>query len=121
MTSMQIIVNVAGGVTICAIIWWFWLSKPKLITISDQVIDVLVDAGSYSPARIQVNKGKPITLVFHRKDPSPCAEKVVFDQLDISEDLPLEGEKKIELNIEQSGEYEFTCQMGMYRGTLVVN
>ena len=75
----------------------------------------------YTPARIEVPAGRPVTLRFLRKDPSPCAEQVLFDDLRISRELPLNKKLDITLTPTSPGEYEFTCQMRMYRGTLVVD
>ena len=111
-------INSIGLCLIGLIIYWFWLAKPKITKSSGRKIDITVDNGVYSPARIEIVVGQPVTLNFLRKDPSPCAEKVVFSSLNISEDLPINKEKRIELTIEQPGEYEFTCQMQMYRGSI---
>ena len=64
--------------------------------------------------------GKPVTLRFLRKDPSPCAEKVIFSDLDISSDLSIGKPQEITLTPTKPGEFEFTCQMGMNRGVLSV-
>jgi plastocyanin domain-containing protein len=114
------LVNLAGLVLIGLIIWWFWLSEPKAQTVTSGVIDVLVDGGVYSPARIEVTAGQPVRLRFLRKDASPCAEKVLFDDLGIAADLPLGRPVEITMTPKVAGEYAFTCQMQMYRGTLVV-
>jgi plastocyanin domain-containing protein len=82
-------------------------------------IEIIVDNGVYTPARIEVPAGQPVTLRFVRKDPSPCAEKVLFDDLGISADLPLGKPVDVTMTPPRPGEYEFTCQMRMYRGTLV--
>jgi plastocyanin domain-containing protein len=113
-------VNLAGLVLIGLIVWWFWLSKPKAQRATSRVVDVLVDGGVYTPARIEVTAGRPVTLRFLRKDPSPCAEKVLFDELGVSADLPLGEAVFVFLPPPKAGEYAFTCQMQMYRGTLVV-
>jgi len=112
--------NVAGLVLIVLIVWWFWLAKPKSLRATSGVIEITVADGVYAPARIEVPAGKPVTLRFVRKDPSPCAEKVLFDDLGISRDLPLNEPIDVVLTPAAPGEYEFTCQMRMYRGQLVV-
>jgi plastocyanin domain-containing protein len=114
------LVNLAGLVLIGLIVWWFWLSKPKAQRATGDVVDVLVDGGVYSPARIEIAAGRPVTLRFLRKDPSPCAEKVLFDELGIAADLPVGQPVEITVTPKAAGEYAFTCQMQMYRGTLVV-
>jgi len=114
------VVNLGGLVLIAGIAWWFWLSRPKAVRAGDErPIDILVEDGVYSPARIEVRSGQPVRLRFLRKDPSPCAEKVVFSDLDVSADLPIGRPKILSLPAIPPGEYEFTCQMRMYRGKLV--
>ena len=114
-----ILVNLAGLVLIGLIVWWFWLSKPKAQRAASGVIDVMVEGGVYAPARIEVTAGQPVTLRFLRKDPSPCAEKVLFDELGIAADLPIGQPVELTITPGKAGEYAFTCQMQMYRGMLV--
>jgi plastocyanin domain-containing protein len=45
---------------------------------------------------------------------------VVFEDFDVSEELPLDKPKMVELKPMQPGRYPFTCQMQMYRGELIV-
>jgi len=113
-------VNIAGILVIGLIVWWFWFSIPKALQAASGVIDVLVEGGVYTPARIEVAAGQPVRLRFLRKDPSPCAEKVLFDDLGIAADLPIGQPVELTISPKASGEYAFTCQMQMYRGTLVV-
>ena len=117
--ALGLIINLAGLILIGFIIWWFWLSQPKTRRISADPIEIIVDGGVYSPARIEVVAGRPVCLRFLRKDPSPCAEKVLFDELGIAADLPVGQPVEITLIPKTAGEYAFTCQMQMYRGTLV--
>ncbi len=114
-----VLVNIAGLVLAGLIVWWFWLSKPKAQRAASGVIDVIVDAGVYTPARIEVTAGQPVTMRFLRKDPSPCAEKVFFDDLGIAADLPIGQPVELTITPKAPGEYAFTCQMQMYRGVLV--
>ena len=115
------VVDLVAIALIGLIIWWFWLSKPRIQRVSgSSPIDVIVDNGVYTPTRIEVPIGQPVTLRFIRHDPSPCAEKVIFDGLEKSLDLPLDKPADLTLTPDRPGEFEFTCQMKMYRGTLVV-
>lgn len=113
-------INLAGILLIALIVWWFWLSKPKIARASSQSIEITVDNGVYTPSRIEVPVGQEVTLVFVRKDPSPCAEQVVFRDFNLSYTLPINSKTAIKLTPSQTGEFEFTCQMQMYRGSLVV-
>ncbi len=62
-----------------------------------------------------------MTLSFLRKDPSPCVEKVVFDELNLSFDLPINKKVAVKIKPEKAGEITFTCQMKMYMGSLNVS
>lgn len=117
---MEIVVTVAGFVLIALIVWWFWFSTPQAAHAdADTAVEIEVKDGTYQPAVVEVPAGKPISLNFTRQDASPCAEKVVFADLDISADLPLDRAHNIQIPALDPGTYEFTCQMGMYRGRLI--
>lgn len=112
--------NLAGLAVIGLIVRWFWGSRPKAQRATGAApVEVIVDNGVYTPARIEVEAGKPVTLRFLRKDPSPCAEKVLFDEIGLSADLPLNKPVTVTVTPAKPGEVAFTCQMRMYRGTLV--
>lgn len=117
---MDWMINIAGLLLILLIIGWFWLSKPKAVKQQSERLDVIVDNGVYTPAHIQVEQGKPLTLRFIRKDASPCAEKVIFDDLHISADLPIDQPVEVSIPTHTTGSFDFTCQMQMYRGKLTV-
>ena len=117
---MSTLVNLLALLLIGFIVWWFWLVRSREVKAVTDVIDVIVEGGVYSPALIEVLQGDTVKLNFIRRDASPCAEKVIFAGLGISEELPLNQSKKLEIQMQEAGEYEFTCQMGMYRGTLIV-
>jgi len=117
---MDMLINSVGLMLIAMIIWWFWMSSPKAKVADSQLIDILVEDGVYSPAIIEVPANQQITLRFIRKDASPCAEKVIFDTLDQNLELALSQPTELSLNIADAGEYDFTCEMQMYRGRLIV-
>jgi plastocyanin domain-containing protein len=114
-------INITGIILIVFIVWWFWLSKKGTGTaVQGNSIDIVVDGGVYEPAVIKTSVGIPLILRFIRKDSSPCAEKVIFAELDISADLPIGKPYELTITPKQAGDYEFTCQMAMYRGKLIV-
>ena len=114
------VVTAGGLLAIAAIAWWFWLSGPAATrTTSNTPIEIRVEGGAYQPAVIAVPAGQPLTLYFLRIDVTPCAEQVVFADLNITADLPLGKPHAIALPALPPGTHEFTCQMGMYRGRLI--
>jgi plastocyanin domain-containing protein len=117
---MTLVINLLGLALIVLIVWWFWLWQPKQAAKSDGgVIEILVDQGVYTPARIEIPVGRSTTLRFLRKDPSPCAEQVLIDDLGISDELPVDKKRDLVVKPEKPGRYAFTCQMRMYRGELI--
>ncbi|HAF87492.1 MAG: cupredoxin domain-containing protein [Legionellaceae bacterium] len=113
-------VNLIGFCLVGLIIWWFILKKPKSTRLVNNAIQVVVDEGVYEPSILKAREGKMITLEFIRKDKSPCAQVVVFNTLDISQELKVNKLTKITINSLKSGTYPFSCQMGMYQGSLIV-
>ncbi|MCK0153700.1 cupredoxin domain-containing protein [Alcanivorax sp. S6407] len=120
---MSILINLAGLILIALIIWWFWMSRPggrKPAAITSETT-IIVDDGVYDPALIHARTGQPLTLHFERRDPSPCAEQVIFHGLDVSEFLDNGKVTTVTLKNPPKGEYRFTCQMQMYQGRLIVD
>ena len=118
---MSIAINTLGLLVAAFIVWWFWIAKRRSETRAEgSTVDIMVDSGVYEPSVIHTPVGKPLTLRFIRKDESPCAEKVIFNDMDLSADLPVGKPYDLTFTPEKPGEYEFTCQMAMYRGKLIV-
>lgn len=116
----MLLINLTGLALIAFIIWWFWLYKSKEVATESDEITIVVDNGVYQPSRIKLSADSDTTLNFIRKDASPCAEMVIFPDLDISENLPVNKVKSIRLPALSRGDYSFHCQMKMYRGELHV-
>ena len=76
--------------------------------------------GGYDPDTVHGRVGEPLRLVFRREETAPCSERVVFPDFGKSAMLPAHQDVTVELRPGQAGVYEFTCQMGMLRGRLVV-
>lgn len=118
---VELIVNISGLALIFFIIVWFWLTKPKSQTaVQDELIEIIVDNGVYSPSIINMKVGKTVTLRFLRKDPSPCAQAVIFSDFNISTELEVDIPTDIRITPDNPGEYAFACEMAMYKGKLVV-
>lgn len=124
MSTLNILVIVIGLALIATIVWYFWGprragARAALTTSGYQEAMVLVKGG-YTPDVIVVEHGKPVRLNFRREETAACSEMVVLGDFGKSAKLP-EGEVvPVEFLPEEPGEYEFTCQMGMLRGKLVV-
>lgn len=76
--------------------------------------------GGYRPDTVYGRVGEPLRITFRREETAVCSERVVFPDFGKSAMLPPYRDVTLELHPEQAGEYEFTCQMGMLHGRLVV-
>ena len=120
---MGIIINIAGISLVGLIVWWFLIVKPRaksVLSDTENSLDIIVENGVYEPALIRAKVGQTLQLRFLRKDKTPCSEVVIFDKLNISAQLPINKYYGVKLNLTEPGEFDFTCQMGMYRGKLIV-
>jgi len=84
-----------------------------------QVFDITVK-GVYSPNVIRAKIGELIKINFTRQEDSECSRYVVFSDFNIRKELPENETITIELKPLKAGKYSFTCDMGMYQGTLIV-
>jgi len=76
--------------------------------------------GGYSPDTVVVERGRPVRLLFDRRETADCSERVVFPDLKLSRRLKALAVTPLEFTPEKTGRFGFACGMNMYRGTLVV-
>ena len=114
----KIIVTIIGFLGIAFTYWFFLMKKDKEVAVTDS-IDIVVDGG-YSPESISIPKDKTTKLNFIRKDPSGCLEEVVLGDFSVRKYLPLNQKVTIELTPHQSGEFTYSCGMGMFHGKILV-
>jgi len=119
----SLLINLTGLAAIALTVWWFWLTSKGKSTQAvgvDETLEILVKDGVYEPDRIRIEAGKETALHFRREDASPCAEWVLFPDLEVSAQLAVDQVTEVAIPATEAGEYPFHCQMQMYRGTLVV-
>ncbi|SFA49651.1 Cupredoxin-like domain-containing protein [Parageobacillus thermantarcticus] len=124
MDMTPIIVNVSGLLLIVFIAWFFWGPKKggykATLTPSGYQEAEIIVKGGYTPHIVVVKKGKPVKFQFIRKEENSCSEMVVFPEFNKSAVLPVGEKVTVEFLPKESGEYSFQCQMGMYRGKVIV-
>ena len=84
-----------------------------------QKIRITADKG-YHPAHIQLQKGIPAEITFHRVTPSNCYKEILFEEEGILEPIAQDEEKVIRFTPQELGEHEFSCGMKMQKGTYTV-
>ncbi len=124
MSTADIVVIVIGLGLIGFIGWFFWGPKGggyrAAATSGGYQEAMVLVKGGYTPDVIVVEHGRPVRLSFRREETASCSEMVIFGDFGKSAKLPTGETVAVELLPEKPGEYEFSCQMGMLRGKLVV-
>lgn len=80
---------------------------------------IQVNAEGYQPSEATAPAGKPVRVVFTRVSEEGCGEKVVFPELKLEKELPLNKPVPVELTMPANGKLAFTCGMDMYKGAIV--
>jgi len=123
MTWDQVLVTIVGLGLVPLIVWYFWLKKGTGTHAqgsgSLQEVNIVVKGG-YTPDTIIVQQGRPVRLNFLRQESATCSDTVKFPDFNKSARLPENETVAVDLLPQETGEFEFTCQMGMLRGRLVV-
>ena len=84
-----------------------------------QKIRITADKG-YHPAHIQLQKGIPAEITFHRATPSNCYKEILFEEEGLLEPIGVDEEKTIRFTPQELGQHEFSCGMKMQKGSYTV-
>ena len=84
-----------------------------------QKIRIRAEKG-YHPAHIQLQKGIPAEITFHRATPSNCYKEILFEEEGILEPIGVDEEKTIRFTPQELGQHEFSCGMKMQKGSYTV-
>lgn len=90
-------------------------AKPRL-----QTARVKITERGFEPYVLKFRRGVRARITFLRTTDATCAKEVVFPELGIKRELPLNQPVAITLTPSKKGELSFTCGMNMMRGSLIV-
>lgn len=85
---------------------------------------VIADEHGFSPSSLPLAKGPAgmrTNVTFLRTTDKTCATEVVFPELQIRKELPLDKPVVVGVPVDFARTLTFQCGMGMYKGALVVN
>ena len=120
----ELIVTVVGLMSVAGIAWFFWGPRPAgqqaAITSSGRQEVMVLVKGGYTPDVIVVKPGIPVRLSFRREESTACSEMVLLPDFGRSAQLPEGTTVAVDFTPDAPGEHEFSCQMGMLRGRIVV-
>jgi plastocyanin domain-containing protein len=116
----------AGAGAIAWVNWYFFVAGRSVATAASASVtatgpqeQIIIVDGGYSPSIVRVKAGRPVRLVFDRRDTGGCSEEVVFPDFGVRQFLPTGKKTTVEVTPEHAGRYEFTCGMSMLRGALI--
>ena len=124
MTPADVAILLAAALAIGLVNWYFLFSRRRAVAAAPagpgiQAITIRV-AGGYTPNLIEVASGRPVRLTFDRQEDNPCSEEVVLPGFGIRRLLPAFAQTVVEFTPAAPGDYEFSCGMGMLRGSITV-
>ena len=105
-------------------------SDPSAESASTPVIDwpagarVTVGEHGFAPSSLAVPRGaagSTVPVTFVRTTEETCAKEVVFPDVGIKKDLPLNKAVTVDVPADTPRTLTFQCGMAMYKGALVVN
>lgn len=85
----------------------------------DGTVQIRATAEGFEPSLIEVKADQPVKLVFTRTVEKTCMTGVVFPELGIEKDLPLNQPVTVDLTPKAGGTVRFQCPMGMGKSTVV--
>jgi len=80
----------------------------------------VVVSGGYDPEVVVATKDVPLTLIFDRRESSPCSDEVVIPEFGIRQPLQAHALTRIRILPRHTGEFPFACGMNMLHGLLRV-
>ena len=124
-TEWLIVLGALGAIVL--VNWYFLFAGRTTATAAAPAVSgaaleaVIVVDGGYSPNTIRAKAGRPLRLIFDRRDDSSCSEEVVIPAFGIRSYLPTGERTAIEVTPTAAGPIPFTCGMGMLKGTILVD
>lgn len=75
-------------------------------------------AGGYEPSVINLKQGVPAEITFTRTNAQGCLDVVHSNDLNFEESLPIDEPKTVTIATDKPGEFNFSCGMDMFHGTI---
>src|SRR3989344_1876038 len=119
------LVNISNGYNLTG---WRGISFAKnisgdiqntVIKNDEQLIRMDQNTTGYSPDSFTVKQNIPVKWIITGKDQSSCSNSLIMTAFGIKKGLKL-GENIITFTPKETGQFKFSCIMGMYRGTITV-
>jgi plastocyanin domain-containing protein len=83
-------------------------------------VEITASNDGYTPSTIEAKAGESLVLRFTRTTKSECLAQVVFPDLKITKDLPMNTPVEVAIKADKPGKIPFQCGMAMVHGTIHV-
>jgi plastocyanin domain-containing protein len=94
--------------------------RHKIVAAKVQTASVALTERGYEPASFKLRRGVPARVTFVRKVSAGCGTEIMLPEYGVRRPLPLDEPVVVEFTPQRSGEFTFSCGMGMLRGTVIV-
>jgi len=84
------------------------------------LVGALVGYAAHVGSLLVARRGVPLTLIFDRREASPCSDEIVLPDFGIRRALPANARTAIEILPDRVGEFPFSCGMNMLHGKIRV-
>jgi P-type Cu+ transporter len=113
-----------GGISLIGLTLWYFFAPHRAVAAAGggsgvQEIRIVVKGG-FAPDVVRVEAGRPVRLLFDRRERGSCTDEVVFPGLGISKALPAFRTTPVEFTPEAPGDVPFSCGMRMLHGMVRV-
>ena len=127
LTADRLAAVVLGTAAIAFILWFFFgrrTSRPGVratagATPAGDAVTITV-SGGYDPDTVVARRGVPLTLVFDRRESSPCSDEIVIPEFGVRQALLANGRTNVQILPATAGEFPFSCGMNMLHGKIQV-
>ena len=82
--------------------------------------EIAVGEHGFVPSSVAIAKGEKAALEFTRTTDHTCATAVVFPDINVKKDLPLNVAVAIDVPTDSARTLGFECGMGMYKSSVVI-
>lgn len=113
MNAPEIIITLAGLGLAGLVLWYFFFAARSVASAASSAggaWEVAITAkGGYSPAVIEMERGKPVQLRSYHDEENSCSEELLMPDFSIRRELPAFKTTRVELLPRQAGKFDFTC------------